>query len=113
MVKGIATSQYQINVQRTADRAVRTVQNIAIDYIGLLNTQAQRSALRQRIDEAFNAMTRDGALVPSADGLSPPYEVEVTATNADAAAGIVRIGIAVRPVRAIDFIYATINVRAF
>lgn len=113
VVKGIATSQYQINVQRTADRAVRTVQNIAIDYIGLLNTQAQRSALRQRIDEAFNAMTRDGALVPSADGLSPPYEVEVTATNADAAAGIVRIGIAVRPVRAIDFIYATINVRAF
>ena len=113
VVKGIATSQYQVNVQRTADRAVRTVQNIAIDYIGLLNTQAQRSALRQRIDEAFNAMTREGALVPSADGLSPPYEVEVTATNADAAAGIVRIGIAVRPVRAIDFIYATINVRAF
>lgn len=113
VVKGIATSQYQINVQRTADRAVRTVQNIAIDYIGLLNNQAQRSALRQRIDEAFNAMYREGALVPSADGLSPPYEVEVTATNADAAAGIVRIGIAVRPVRAIDYIYATINVRAF
>ncbi|MEM6621902.1 MAG: phage tail sheath subtilisin-like domain-containing protein [Pseudomonadota bacterium] len=113
VVKGIATSQYQINVQRTADRAVRTVQNIAIDYVGLLNNQAQRSALRQRIDEAFNAMTREGALVPSADGLSPPYEVEVTATNADAAAGIVRIGIAVRPVRAIDYIYATINVRAF
>lgn len=113
VVKGIATSQYQINVQRTADRAVRTVQNIAIDYVGLLNNQAQRSALRQRIDEAFNAMFREGALVPSADGLSPPYEVEVTATNADAAAGIVRIGIAVRPVRAIDYIYATINVRAF
>lgn len=113
VVRGIATSQYQVNVQRTADRAVRTVQNIAIDYVGLLNTQAQRSALRQRIEEAFNAMTREGALVPSADGLSPPYEVEVTASNADAAAGIVRIGVAVRPVRAIDYIYATINVRAF
>ena len=113
VVKGIATSQYQVNVQRTADRAVRTVQNIAIDYVGLLNTQAQRSALRQRIDEAFTAMFREGALVPSADGLSPPFEVEVTSSNADAAAGIVRIGIAVRPVRAIDYIYATINVRAF
>ncbi|WP_342078163.1 phage tail sheath subtilisin-like domain-containing protein [Yoonia sp. SS1-5] len=113
VIKGIATSQEQINVQRTADRAVRTVQNIAIDYVGLLNNQAQRSALRQRIDEAFNAMFREGALVPSADGLSPPYEVEVTATNAEAAAGIVRIGIAVRPVRAIDFIYATLNVKAF
>ncbi len=113
VVKGIATSQYQINVQRTADRTVRTVQNIAIDYIGLLNTQAQRSALRQRIIEAFTAMTREGALVPSADGLSPPFEVDVSSTNADAAAGIVRINIAVRPVRAIDFIYATINVRAF
>lgn len=113
VIKGIATSQEQINVQRTADRAVRTVQNIAIDYVGLLNNQAQRSALRQRIDEAFNAMFREGALVPSADGLSPPYEVEVTATNAEAAAGIVRIGIAVRPVRAIDYIYATLNVKAF
>lgn len=113
VVKGIATSQYQINVQRTADRSVRTVQNIAIDYVGLLNNQAQRSALRQRIVEAFTAMYREGALVPSADGLSPPFEVEVTATNADAASGIVRIGIAVRPVRAIDYIYATINVRAF
>lgn len=113
VIKGITTSQEQINVQRTADRAVRTVQNIAIDYVGLLNTQAQRSALRQRIDEAFNAMFREGALVHSADGLSPPYEVEVTATNAEAAAGIVRIGIAVRPVRAIDFIYATLNVKAF
>ncbi len=113
VIKGITTSQEQINVQRTADRAVRTVQNIAIDYVGLLNTQAQRSALRQRIDEAFNAMSRAGALVPSADGLSPPYEVEVTATNAEAAAGIVRIGIAVRPVRAIDYIYATLNVKAF
>jgi len=113
VIKGIATSQEQINVQRTADRAVRTVQNIAIDYVGLLNNQAQRSALRQRIDEAFNAMFREGALVPSADGLSPPYEVEVSATNAEAAAGIVRIGIAVRPVRAIDYIYATLNVKAF
>lgn len=113
VIKGITTSQEQINVQRTADRAVRTVQNIAIDYVGLLNTQAQRSALRQRIDEAFNAMFREGALVPSADGLSPPYEVEVTATNAEAAAGIVRIAIAVRPVRAIDYIYATLNVKAF
>ncbi|MBK5926164.1 hypothetical protein [Rhodobaculum claviforme] len=113
VVKGIATSQFQINVQRTADRAVRKVQNIAIDYIGLLNTQAQRSALRQRLVEAFTAMEREGALVPSADGLSPAFEVDVTATNADAAAGIVRIGIAIRPVRAIDFIYATINVRAF
>lgn len=113
VIKGIATSQYQINVQRTADRAVRTVQNIAIDYVGLLNNQAQRSALRQRIDEAFNAMFREGALVPSADGLSPPYEVDVTATNAEAAAGIVRINIAVRPVRAIDYIYATLNVKAF
>lgn len=113
VIKGIATSQEQVNVQRTADRAVRTVQNIAIDYVGLLNNQAQRSALRQRIDEAFNAMFREGALVPSADGLSPPYEVAVTATNAEAAAGIVRINIAVRPVRAIDYIYATLNVKAF
>lgn len=112
VIKGIATSQYQINVQRTADRAVRLVQNIAIDFIGLLNTQAQRTALRQRIDEGLTAMVREGALVPPPDGLSPPFEVSVTATNADAAAGIVRISIAVWPVYAIQFIYAVLNVKA-
>ena len=113
VVKGITTDQGQINVTRVADRAVRVVQNIAQDFIGLLNTQDQRLALQQRIVEAFTVMEREQAIVPSTDGKSPAFQVAVGSSQADFAAGIVRVDIAVRPVRAIDYIYATINVKAF
>jgi hypothetical protein len=112
-VKGITTTQEQINVTRVADRAVRTVQNIAQDFIGLLNTEAQRLSLKQRIIEAFTAMEKEGALVPSTDGKSPAFAVTVESSPADFAQGIVRVSTAVRPVRAINFIYATILVQAF
>jgi hypothetical protein len=56
-------------------------------------------------------MERDGALVPSVDGTSPAFEVEVYASQNDVAAGNARVDIAVRPVRAIDYIYATIRVK--
>lgn len=64
-VKGITTDTGQINVTRVADRAVRHVQNIAQDYIGLLNTEEQRLSLKQRITEAFTRMEKEGAIVPS------------------------------------------------
>lgn len=112
-VKGITTDAGQINVTRVADRAVRHVQNIAQDFIGLLNTEAQRLALKQRITEAFTRMEKEGAIVPSTDGKSPAFGVSVESTPDDFAAGVVRIDTAVRPVRAIDYIYATIKVQAF
>lgn len=112
-VKGITTDQDQINVTRVADQAVRHVQNIAQDFIGLLNTEEQRLALKQRIVEAFTRMEKDGAIVPSTDGKSPAFAVSVESTPDDFAAGIVRVATAVRPVRAIDYIYATIKVQAF
>lgn len=111
VVKGVMTSGRQINVQRTANKAVRDVKAIADVYIGLLNNEGNRNALRQQIIALFLQMARDGALVPSTDGKDPPYKVEVYSTQADFANGIVRIDIAVRPVRAIDYIYATILVQ--
>ena len=56
-------------------------------------------------------MTNAGALVPSTDGSDPPFVVDVYSTQQDFAQGIVRIDIAVRPVRAIDYVYATIRVK--
>ncbi|MES2443085.1 MAG: hypothetical protein V4574_09665 [Pseudomonadota bacterium] len=111
VVKGILTSGRQINVQRTANKAVRDVKAIADVYIGLLNNEGNRNALRQQIIAMFMTMTRAGALVPSTDGKDPPFKVEVYSTQADFATGIVRIDIAIRPVRAIDYIYATILVQ--
>jgi hypothetical protein len=110
-LKGIATDGFQISVVRVADRAVREVKKIADRFIGELNNAESRNALKQMIVATFTQMEREGALVPSVDGSSPAFEVDVYASQNDVAAGNARIDIAVRPVRAIDYIYATIRVR--
>jgi hypothetical protein len=76
-----------------------------------LNNDDSRTALKQMIVAVFTQMERDGALVPSVDKTSPAFQVEVYASQNDVAAGNARIDIAVRPVRAIDYIYATIRVK--
>lgn len=111
VVKGLLTSGRQINVQRTANRSVREVKAIADVYIGSLNNEGARNALRQQLIAMFLQMERDGAIVPSTDGKDPSHAVDVYSTQADFANGIVRVDIAVRPVRAIDYIYATILVK--
>jgi len=111
VVKGLLTSGRQVNVQRTANKCVREVQAIANKYIGLLNNEGARNALQQQIFAMFLQMQRDGALVPSTDGKDPAFTVQVYSTQADFANGIVRIDISTRPVRAIDYIYATILVK--
>lgn len=110
VVKGLLTSGRQINVQRTANKAVRDVKAIADKYVGLLNNDGTRNALRQQIIALFTQMERDGAIVPSTDGEDPAFKVDVYSTQADFANGIVHIDIAVRPVRSIDYVYATILV---
>ena len=111
VVKGILTSGRQINVQRTANKAVRDVKAICDIYVGLLNNEGARNALRQQITAMFLQMARDGAIVPSTDGKDPPFTVDVYSTEADFANGIVRVDIGIRPVRAIDYIYSTIFVK--
>lgn len=112
MVRGITTNGDQISVRRIADRAVRGVQLIGELFIGTLNNEDGRNALRQKIMEFLMQMKKDGALVPSADGKSPPFQIDVYSSEDDFAKGIVRVQLAVRPVRAIDYIYATILVQA-
>lgn len=111
VVKGLLTSGRQINVQRTANKSVREVKAISDKYIGLLNNDGARNALKQQITALFLQMEKDGALVPSTDGKDPAFFVNVYSTQTDFANGIVRIDIAIRPVRAIDYIYATILVK--
>lgn len=110
--KGISTSGEQISVTRVADRAVRGTKLIGDQFIGTLNSVTGRNALREKCIEFFLQMEKEGAIVPSADGSEPSHKVEVYATDDDIAKGIVRLDVAVRPVRAIDYIYGTILVRA-
>ena len=110
--KGITTSKEQISVMRIADHAVREAKNVAENFIGTLNTAGGRVALREKITETYFRMVREESIVPSVDGKQPAFLVDVYSSQLDFAQGIVRVDIAVRPVRAMDYIYATINVQA-
>jgi hypothetical protein len=110
--KGITTSKEQISVMRIADHAVRGAKNVAENFIGTLNTAGGRTALREKLTETFLAMVREESIVPSVDGKEPAFLVDVYSSQMDFAQGIVRVDIAVRPVRAMDYIYATLTVQA-
>lgn len=109
-VKGITTSKDQISVMRIADRAVRGIKSISELFIGTLNNSSGRMALKERIREYLASMEKEGSLVPSTDGTQPAYLIDVYSTQIDFAQGIVRVDVAVRPVRAMDYIYATVTV---
>jgi tail sheath protein len=111
VLRGLDTTGDQISVTRVADACIREVKAISENFIGELNTVDARNALRQQIIATFTRMERAGALVPSTDGTDPAFLVDVYSTQLDFAQGSVRVDIAVRPVRAIDFVYATIRVK--
>jgi hypothetical protein len=112
VVRGLTTDGDQISVRRVADRAVRGVKMIGELFIGRLNNETGRGALREKLTEFLVQMQRDGAIVPSTDGRDPAFKVAVYSSQDDFAKGIVRVDMAVRPVRAIDYIYATVLVQA-
>jgi len=111
VLRGLDTTGDQISVTRVADAAVREVKAIAENFVGQLNTADARTALLQQITATFTRMERAGVLVPSTDGTDPAFLVDVYSTQQDFAQGIVRIDIAVRPVRAADFFHATVRVK--
>lgn len=111
VVRGLTTDGSQISVIRVADRCVRETKAISDRFIGELNNAESRNALQQMIHARFAQLERDGALVPSVDGTSPAFQVEVYASQTDVAAGIARIDLAVRPVRSMDYVYARLRVR--
>lgn len=111
VLRGLDTSGDQISVTRVADAAIRETKAISENFIGQLNSSDARAALKAQIVATFTRMERAGQLVPSTDGSDPAFVVDVYSTQQDFAQGIVRIDIAVRPVRAIDFIYASIRVK--
>lgn len=111
VLRGLDTSGDQISVTRVADTAIRETKAISENFIGQLNSSDARAALKAQIVATFTRMERAGQLVPSTDGSDPAFVVDVYSTQQDFAQGIVRIDIAIRPVRAIDFIYASIRVK--
>jgi hypothetical protein len=111
ILRGLTTDGDQISVRRVADYSVRVMKMVGDLFIGLLNNADGRSALKQKLVAELLQMEKDGAIVPSTDGKDPSHKVEVYSSQTDFAKGIVRVNMAVRPVRAIDYIYATITIQ--
>ena len=103
VVKGITTSTNtafaQITTRRIVDFAKFGVRSAASSYIGLLNNDRVRSALRATINSFLSEMVQDEMLVS--------YELNVTATRDEEIKGIARVEIVLRPTFSIDFIKVT------
>ena len=102
-VKGITTSTnnawHQITTRRIVDFAKFGVRSAASSYIGLLNNERVRGAMRATINSFLTEMVQDEMLVS--------YELEVTATRDEERKGIARVTMTLRPTFSIDFIKVT------
>jgi hypothetical protein len=103
IVRGITTSTntawLQITTRRIVDFAKFGVRSAANPYIGLLNNERVRGALRATINSFLAEMVEDEMLVS--------YDLEVTATREEERKGIARVTIVLRPTFSIDFIKVT------
>jgi hypothetical protein len=103
VVKGITTSTntawHQITIRRTVDKAKFGVRSAANPYIGLLNNERVRAALRSTVNSFLSEMVLSEELVS--------YELDVTANRDDERRGIARITMVLRPTFSIDFIKVT------
>ncbi|GAA1742011.1 hypothetical protein GCM10009809_41890 [Isoptericola hypogeus] len=104
VVRGITTSTNtawtQITTRRIVDFTKLGVRSAATPYIGLLNNERVRGALRASINGFLNEMVL-GELLTS-------YELNVSATRDDEIRGIARVDMTIRPTFSIDFIKVTI-----
>jgi hypothetical protein len=102
IVKGITTDEgafTQITTRRIVDFAKFGVRSAAGPYIGLLNNERVRGALRATINSFLTEMVEDEMLVS--------YELSVTATRDEERKGIAKVTIVLRPTFSIDFIKVT------
>ncbi|MBK8021882.1 MAG: phage tail sheath subtilisin-like domain-containing protein [Chloroflexi bacterium] len=103
VVKGITTSTntawHQITTRRIVDYAVYGVRSACNPYIGKLNNDRVRAALKATIDAFLTRMVDAEALIS--------YELEVTATRAQQIAGECIVTMTIRPTFSIDFIVVT------
>jgi len=102
-VQGITTSTntawHQITTRRIVDYAKFGVRSAASPYIGLLNNNRVRGALRTTINSFLAEMVDDEMLIS--------YELDVAATRDEERKGIARVTMVLRPTFSIDFIRVT------
>lgn len=103
IVKGITTATnsawHQVTTRRIVDYAIYGVRSACNPYIGKLNNDRVRGAMKVTLDAFLTRMVEDEALVG--------YELDVTATRAQEIAGEVKVTMTLKPTFSIDFIMVT------
>lgn len=89
----------QVTTRRITDFAKAGVRKASDPFIGRLNNQRVRAALRGAIDGFLTTMLQDEALVG--------YSLEVSATRADQIAGRAIVNVVLQPTFSIDFVAVT------
>ncbi len=104
IVKGITTATdtafHQITTRRIVDFAKFGVRSAANPFIGKLNNERVRGALRTSINSFLTDMVQKEMLIS--------YDLAVTATRPQEIQGIVQVTMVLRPTFSIDFIQVTI-----
>ncbi|EPF21341.1 MAG: phage tail protein [Microcystis aeruginosa Ma_MB_F_20061100_S19] len=103
VVKGITTATnsawHQITTRRIVDYAIYGVRSACNPYIGKLNNERVRGAMKATLDAFLTRMVQDEALIS--------YELTVTANRAQEIAGEAIVTVTLRPTFSIDFIKVT------
>ncbi|MDZ8263305.1 phage tail sheath C-terminal domain-containing protein [Nostoc sp. ChiQUE01b] len=102
IVKGITTNDAawkQITTRRTVDYAIYGVRSACNPYIGRLNNERVRGAMKATLNGFLTRMVDDEALVG--------YTLEVAATRKQEIEGIVAVTMTLQPTFSIDFIKVT------
>lgn len=103
VVKGITTATnsawHQVTTRRIVDYAIYGVRSACNPYIGKLNNERVRGAMKATLDAFLTRMVEDEALIS--------YELEVTATRAQEIAGECAVTMTIRPTFSIDFVRVT------
>jgi hypothetical protein len=103
VVKGITTASnsawHQITTRRIVDYALYGVRSACNPYIGKLNNDRVRSAMKATLDGFLTRMVQDEALVG--------YQLEVSATRAQEIAGECAVTMTIQPTFSIDFVKVT------
>ncbi len=103
IVKGITTATnsawHQVTTRRIVDYAIYGVRSACNPYIGKLNNERVRGAMKATLDAFLTRMVEDEALIS--------YELEVSATRAQEIAGEAIVNMILRPTFSIDFVKVT------
>jgi len=103
VVKGITTATnsawHQITARRIVDFAIYGVRSACNPYIGKLNNERVRGAMKATLDAFLTRMVQDEALIS--------YELAVTANRVQEIAGEAIVTMTLRPTFSIDFIKVT------